>query len=178
MLGLVGWVLSSVSAKRITIDNVSPMIEYKPSLVGPMIFEDSGDMRYVANSAPTAWNTSFPDVAYRPWDLRNITEKHFTWASSKAGSEPPSLKITFVGTGITMFGPDSKPKKTVAPGSVELRVDDDDQYSKYCKEDNDDDSRMACDVGNLPFGRHSATVTIQTGSFAIGHFEIETGKEE
>lgn len=175
ILGLLGSVLGSVAARRSRIDNLSPMIEYQPPLVGHKTFGDGKKLQYAPNTAPTAWNTSFLDFEYRTWQIRDKSEEHFTWATTGDGSAP-SLKLSFVGTGITLYGPRFKPTELVGEGSAELQVDGNDQWSDYCKEVNDE-YLMVCEVVDLSFGRHTATLTLRTGSFAISHFEVETGAD-
>lgn len=178
LISLLAWASLSATAKKVIVDNVSPMILYNPPLVGRDTYVQNDRFAYTANEAPTAWNTTFPGAKYTLWAAKNLSDPHFTWATAKDDSAAPSLELSFVGTAITLLGPEFKAKDAVGAGSAELKVDNSDQNAVYCKESAFGDSRMTCEVSDLPFGRHTAKVTIQTGSFSIGHFEIETGRDE
>lgn len=186
-LDLLVWGSTLVTAKIITIDNVSPMIRYRPPLYGVQTYGPGYNssnpyptygLHWTPTSAANRWQTTFPGITYEGRVARVLTENHFTWSALIDNAAAPSLELSFVGTGITLFGPVDKPLELVSPGSAELRVDGRNEYTAFCDQGKVGGSQTSCEVDNLPFGRHSATVTVQMGMFAIGFFEIETGREE
>lgn len=170
-LAVLGSLATPASAVLIKIDNVSPMIIYDPPLIGEYV----PDGYWKANAAPNAWNTTFTQgEEWEAWDLRKITENHYTWVKVEEGSASPTAKVSFVGTSIVLFSPDPKPGEAVGEGVATLRVDDKDTDCRMSSAS----TLQQCAVTNLPFGRHELVLTVKSGGFAIGHFEVETGVEE
>lgn len=169
-LSLLGWAVPQASAALVVVDNVSPMITYNPPLYGDYAVD-----HWNANSAPNAWNTTFPQVKeWRPWDLHNITETHYTYVKVKSLSNYPTADISFVGVGIVLIGADSSYNDNIGSGFAKLRIDGKEQDCRSTG----DATLLQCAIRGLKFGRHQLTVTVQEGTFAIGRFEIDTGKTE
>lgn len=171
-LGLLTWAVGHAAAAKVIIDNVSPMITYTPPLYGERAESDD---RWDPNTGLNAWNTTFPQVTnYRPWDLRKPTDPHYTYVRVQGINNYPTAEISFVGTGIVLIGPDPNPGATLGSGFAKLKLDDREQDCRSTG----DATLLQCAIRDLKFGRHLLTVTVQQGGFAIGRFEIDTGKEE
>lgn len=169
---ILGWVVTRATAAKVIVDNVSPMITYTPPLYGERAESDD---RWDPNTGLNAWNTTFPQVTeYRPWDLRKPSDPHYTYVKVQGIDNYPTAEISFVGTGIVLIGPDPNPGEKLGTGFAKLKLDGKEQDCRSTG----DATLLQCSIRDLDFGRHHLTVEVQQGGFAIGHFEIDTGKEE
>ncbi|EJT47527.1 hypothetical protein A1Q1_03639 [Trichosporon asahii var. asahii CBS 2479] len=171
-LVLLGWAATEAIAAKVIVDNVSPMITYTPPLYGDRAESDD---RWDPNRGLNAWNTTFPQVTeYRPWDLRKPTDQHYTFVKVQGIDNYPTAEISFVGTGIVLIGPDPNPGEKLGTGFAKLKLDGKEQDCRSTG----DATLLQCSIRDLEFGRHHLTVEVQQGGFAIGRFEIDTGKED
>lgn len=174
-LGLLGWAVLQATAAKVTIDNLSPQIEYWPPLIGDT--DAKGEVAWQPNRAENAWNTTFTTVPrYFRWDLVHFRQPHYSWAKFIDDPTAPTMEVSFVGTGIELLGPDPKPIE-LGKSAVHLQVDDSADYEMDCSE-SADATPFRCGFSDMPFKRHTLKVTLKSGKFAVGSFEIETGKDE
>lgn len=187
----VGFIISAVLvtcgaanelAVTYKVDCLSPSIAYDPHPIGKstVIYNPSPELAGIEvqgwdpNHEGNAWNSSF-DYTLNLLETVRSEWGHYTWATFIDGMVPPSARLMFIGRQVTVFGPPPGSLKS-GYGMVELILDG--RTAGSCSVDTDTDTEPVRCSCTADYGRHTLTVVVRFGTFAIEHFEVSTGIDE
>lgn len=178
-LAFLGWAVSHTSAAdqdevviTYEVDNLSPTIIYDPPLIGEPI---AGAKASQPNRAKNAWNTSFYNHEYYKGEIMRFDQPHYAWATFQEGMPPPTAQLSFVGREVAIVGPKPESKPDLGTGTVQLELDG--QPVGECSEQGGS-VRVRCNYTASEFRRHTFTVKVTAGTFALDHFDVSTGNPE
>lgn len=155
------------------VDSISPSISYDPPLCGEESTTVDGKRFCAPNQARNAWNSSFLNTVQRPHELDTDVFPSCTWATYQDGMSAPTASLSFVGRYVAVVGSSSCSKSDTAHGLIELEVD-----AKVVDKCVADGGRTVRCGHAVAYGRHTFTVRLVSGSFAIDRFEVSTGNKE